>query len=67
MSRHYCTTSKNLKGVPLTRYVPPLKKSLEMFVFRVKAVVGREWMNQYVVVWTIQWDTLSISYPYRFE
>ena len=38
--QHYCTHSKKLKNVSLTRYVPPLKKSLEMFVFRVKAMLG---------------------------
>ena len=38
--QHYCTHSKNLKDVSLTRYVPPLRKSLEMFLFRVKAMLG---------------------------
>ncbi|KAI6660998.1 Fanconi anemia group D2 protein isoform X2 [Oopsacas minuta] len=38
--QHYCTHSKNLKDISLTRYVPPLRKSLEMFVFRVKAMLG---------------------------
>ena len=38
--QHYCTHSKNLKDVSLTRYVPPLRKSLETFLFRVKAMLG---------------------------
>ena len=38
--QHYCTHSKKIKDVSLTRYVPLLKKSLEMFVFRVKAMLG---------------------------
>ena len=42
-------------------------KSLKIVVFHGKAIVGRERMNEYVVARTIQWDTYSISYPYRLE
>ena len=38
--QHYCTHSKNIKDISLTRYVPPLRKSMEMFLFRVKAMLG---------------------------
>ena len=38
--QHYCTHSKNLKDVLLTRHVPLLRKTLETFVFRVKAMLN---------------------------
>ncbi|XP_077977229.1 Fanconi anemia group D2 protein-like [Glandiceps talaboti] len=38
--QHMCSHSKVLKDVSLTNHVPPLKKCLEIFVYRVKAMLA---------------------------
>ncbi|XP_037793800.1 LOW QUALITY PROTEIN: Fanconi anemia group D2 protein-like [Penaeus monodon] len=38
--QHVCTHSKVNQDTSLTRYVPPMKKSLEMLVYRVKAMLA---------------------------
>ncbi|XP_070557572.1 Fanconi anemia group D2 protein-like isoform X2 [Ptychodera flava] len=38
--QHMCSHTKVLKDVSLTNHVPPLKKCLEVFVYRVKAMLA---------------------------
>ena len=41
--QHICSHSKLQQDVALSNHVPLLKKSLEMFVFRVKAMLAVNW------------------------
>ena len=41
--QHICSHSKLQKDVALANHVPILKKSLEAFVFRVKAMLAYNW------------------------